>query len=84
MIEKYFLVLKLKPGASLGEIKKAYKAQVKIWHPDRFPLESARLQLKAHDMFQEVTTAYKKLTEAYMNRRYTGGFRVERKIHNLY
>ena len=60
MIEKYFLVLKLKPGASLGEIKKAYKAQVKIWHPDRFPLESTRLQLKAHHMFQEVTTAYKK------------------------
>ena len=73
MIEKYFLILKLKPGASLGEIKKAYKAQVKIWHPDRFPLESGRLQRKAHNMFQEVTTAYKKLTEAYMNRRYTGG-----------
>jgi len=30
MIEKYFLILKLKPSVSLGEIKKAYKAQVKI------------------------------------------------------
>ncbi len=70
MIEKYFLILKLKPGATLGEIKKAYKAQVKTWHPDRFPLESARLQKKAHDMFQEITIAYKKLTEVHMNRRY--------------
>lgn len=71
MIEKYFLVLKLNPGASLGEIKKAYKAQVKIWHPDRFPLESERLQKKAHDRFQEITSAYKKLTEVHMKRRYT-------------
>ena len=44
MVEKYFLVLKLRPGASLKEIKKAYKILVKKWHPDRFPLESQSLQ----------------------------------------
>ncbi|MBC8284734.1 MAG: DnaJ domain-containing protein [Nitrospinae bacterium] len=70
MIEKYFLILKLKPGSSLGEIKKAYKVQVRQWHPDRFPLESPRLQKKAHEKFQEITTAYKKLTEVHMKRRY--------------
>ena len=68
MIEKYYLILKLKPDASLKDIKKAYKAQVKIWHPDRFPVESARLQKKAHDRFQEITTAYKKLTEVHIKR----------------
>ena len=68
MIEKYFLILKLKPGASLNDIKKAYKAQVKVWHPDRFPVESASLQKKAHDRFQEITTAYKKLTEFHIKR----------------
>lgn len=71
MIEKYFLVLKLKPGASLDEIKKAYKKQVKLWHPDRFPIESERLQKKAHDKFQEITVAYKKLTEAHLKRKFT-------------
>ena len=70
MIEKYLIILKLKPNASLAEIKKAYKAQVKIWHPDRFPIESERLQKKAHDMFQQITAAYKKLTEVHMKRRY--------------
>ena len=68
MIEKYFLILKLKPGASLNDIKKAYKAQVKVWHPDRFPVESASLQKRAHDRFQEITTAYKKLTEVHIKR----------------
>ena len=71
MVEKYFLILKLRPGASLREIKKAYKNLVKKWHPDRFPLESPRLQKKAHERFQEITEAYKKLTEVYMKRRYT-------------
>ena len=60
-MEKYFKILKLKPGASLEDVKRAYKTQVKIWHPDRFPQESPRLQKKAHDMFQKVTTAYKKI-----------------------
>ena len=68
MIEKYFLILKLKPGASLNDIKKAYKAQVKVWHPDCFPVESASLQKRAHDKFQEITTAYKKLTEFHIKR----------------
>ena len=70
MIEKHLIILKLKPNASLAEIKKAYKAQVKIWHPDRFPIESERLQKKAHDMFQKITIAYKKLTEIHMKRRF--------------
>ena len=60
-MEKYFKILKLKPGASLEDVKRAYKTQVKIWHPDRFPQESPRLQKKAHEMFQKVTTAYKKI-----------------------
>ena len=60
-MEKYFKILKLKPGASLEDVKRAYKTQVKIWHPDRFPQESPRLQQKAHEMFQRVTTAYKKI-----------------------
>mgnify|MGYP002630957403 CR=1 FL=1 len=69
-MEQYLIILKLKQSATLEEIKKAYKAQVKIWHPDRFPLESERLQKKAHDMFQKITTAYKKLSGIHMKRRY--------------
>ena len=71
MIEKYLLILKLKPGASIKEIKKAYKLQVKKWHPDRFPLESPRLQKKAHERFQEITEAYKNLTAVHLRKKYS-------------
>ena len=60
-MEHHFKILKLKPGSSLEDVKRAYKAQVKIWHPDRFPQESPRLQKKSHEMFQKITTAYKKI-----------------------
>jgi hypothetical protein len=68
-MEKYFKILKIKPGASLEDVKRAYKAQVKIWHPDRFPQESPRLQKKAHEMFQKITISYKKIN-AQIKRQY--------------
>jgi hypothetical protein len=51
-VEQYFKTLKLKPGAPIEDVKRAYKAQVKIWHPDRFSTESPRLQKRAHEVFQ--------------------------------
>ena len=69
-MEQYFEILKLKPGASIEDVKRAYKVQVKIWHPDRFPTESPRLQKKAHEMFQKVTAAYKKINEDYISHKY--------------
>jgi hypothetical protein len=66
-LEQYFKILKLKPGASIKEIKHAYKAQVKIWHPDRFPIESAYLQKRAHEMFQKITFAYKKISSSHIS-----------------
>ena len=69
-MEQYFEILKLKPGASIEDVKRAYKTQVKIWHPDRFPPESPRLQKKAHEMFQKVTDAYKKINEELATHKY--------------
>ena len=69
-MEQYFEILKLKPGASFEEVKRAYKAQVKVWHPDRFPAESPRLQKKAHEMFQKITAAYKKISDLHTSQKY--------------
>jgi curved DNA-binding protein CbpA len=33
-VEQYFEILKIKPGASIEDVKRAYKAQVKVWHLD--------------------------------------------------
>jgi curved DNA-binding protein CbpA len=79
-MEQYFEILKIKSGASIEDVKRAYKVQVKIWHPDRFPVESPRLQKKAHEMFQKITAAYKKISDAHIRHKYSeasgwkGGF----------
>jgi hypothetical protein len=70
-VEQYFEILKLKSGASIKDVKRAYKAQVKIWHPDRFPTESPRLQKKAHEMFQKITAAYKKINDAHTSHKHS-------------
>ena len=70
-MEQYFEILKIKPGASIEDVKRAYKAQVKVWHPDRFPTESPRLQKKAHEMFQKITAAYKKISAAHISHKYS-------------
>jgi hypothetical protein len=70
-LEQNFETLKLKPGASIEDVKRAYKVQVKIWHPDRFPAESPHQQKQAHEMFQKVTTAYKKIIDAYASHKYS-------------
>jgi curved DNA-binding protein CbpA len=69
-VEQYFEKLKIKPGASIENVKRAYKAQVKVWHPDRFPTESPHLQKKAHEMFQKITAAYKKISDAHISHKY--------------
>jgi hypothetical protein len=71
-MEQYFRTLQLRPNASIEEVKRAYKHQVKIWHPDKFPAESPRLQMKAHKMFQKITSAYKIICDAHNNHKYTG------------
>ncbi len=67
-MKQYFDILKLPPGASWKEIKRAYKAEVKRWHPDRFPAEDARAQKKAHARFQKIGEAYRFLENIYGDR----------------
>jgi TonB family protein len=53
-------ILEIEPGASLEEIKQAYRDQTKVWHPDRFSNE-IRLQKKAEDKLKQINTAYQRL-----------------------
>ena len=67
-MNQYFDILKLPPGASWKEIKRAYKSEVKCWHPDRFPVDDAQAQKKAHDKFQKIGEAYRFLEKVYGTR----------------
>jgi hypothetical protein len=50
-------VLALRPGATLTEIKEAYRDLVKVWHPDRFGSDP-RLREKAEDKLKQINKAY--------------------------
>lgn len=64
--ERCLELLGMKPGASVQEIKAAYRDLAKVWHPDRFA-HDPRLQEKAQDKLKEINEAY----EALISGRYT-------------
>jgi curved DNA-binding protein CbpA len=53
----FYQLLDLKPGATFGEVKQAYRDMVKVWHPDRFAHDQ-RLQLIAQEKLKEINIAY--------------------------
>jgi hypothetical protein len=61
-LERYYLVLGLRPGASPDEIRQAYRNLVKVWHPDR--VSEDRLKQKAEEKLKEINEAYKRLRHA--------------------
>jgi TonB family protein len=52
--------LEVEPGASLEEIRQAYRDQTKVWHPDRFS-NDIRLQKKAEEKLKQINLAYQRL-----------------------
>jgi tetratricopeptide (TPR) repeat protein len=59
-IERCCQILGLEKGASLEEVKQAYRDLVHVWHPDRFE-QNPRLQKKAEAMLKEINAAYEKI-----------------------
>jgi TonB family protein len=53
-------IFEVEPGASLEEIRQAYRDQTKVWHPDRFP-NDIRLQKKAEEKLKQFNLAYQRL-----------------------
>ena len=51
----YYRILGLRTGASLDEVKAAYRRLVKLYHPDRNPSMDAEI------MYREIRTAYEAL-----------------------
>lgn len=61
LLEAAFKILGVTSSASLVEIKKAFRAQAKIHHPDKFMNESEEQQRIAHERFQLIRDAYEVL-----------------------
>jgi curved DNA-binding protein CbpA len=52
-------ILGLKPGASVDEVKQAYRQMAKIWHPDC--LLEPHQKLEAEEKIKEINQAYARL-----------------------
>lgn len=55
-----YRVLEVAPGASLEEIREAWRDLVQVWHPDRFRANS-RLHKKAEERLKKINLAYETL-----------------------
>ena len=57
---QYYRILEIEPGASLEEIKRAYREMARVWHPDRFSSD-VRLQNKAQEKLKRINLAYERI-----------------------
>jgi len=60
-IERCYEILELGPGASLEEVRQAYRDSVSIWHPDRFGERNPRLIKRAEEKIKQINEAYETL-----------------------
>ena len=65
-IAESYKTLELEPGASLTDIRKAYKDMVRVWHPDRFT-GNPRLRAKATEKLKEINIAYGEIRKFLKN-----------------
>lgn len=66
-MDGYYAALELRSGASLEEVKRAYRDMVKVWHPDRFS-HDPRLQKRAQEKLKEINLAYQRLESFLQDR----------------
>ena len=59
-VDECYRMLEVRPGASLEEIRQAWRDLVQVWHPDRFKA-SSRLHQKAQERLKAINLAYETL-----------------------
>jgi curved DNA-binding protein CbpA len=62
-LSAYYRILDLSPGASMAEVKTAWRDLAQVWHPDRFT-GNKRLQKKAEEALKEINEAYHRLAKS--------------------
>lgn len=61
---EHYALLGLKPGAGWRELKAAYRAQMRTWHPDRFHADPDA-RLRAEEQTKAINRAYDELEDFY-------------------
>ena len=66
-IRQYYANLELPFGATLAEVKQAYRQLMRQYHPDKHPHDPARREL-ATQLSQKLTVAYNELNQILRSR----------------
>ncbi|MBS2018023.1 MAG: DnaJ domain-containing protein [Deltaproteobacteria bacterium] len=61
--EDFFAALGLVDGASEETVRAAYIAHVRVWHPDKLPLELSHVRKEVEKIFNHLTRAHEMLTD---------------------
>ncbi len=64
-LDRAYEVLSLPYGSSLDEVKKAFRAEAQINHPDRFSNSSDDVKKRAEERFKLINEAYQVINEHY-------------------
>jgi hypothetical protein len=63
--EADFRTLGLKPGSKPSEVRQAYRALAKKWHPDRHHSKPYETRTLAEKKFREINEAYRRISERW-------------------
>jgi DnaJ-domain-containing protein 1 len=61
-LDSPWVVLGLKPGASIEEVRRRYRLLCRVWHPDRFVDGPAELRAEAETMMARLNKAHNALS----------------------
>ena len=70
-LDRCYRALDLEPGASLVEVKRAWRDLTKVWHPDRFQ-DDPELRQRAEDRLKGINQAYRQVLAALRAQEGTG------------
>jgi DnaJ family protein C protein 7 len=70
-------LLGLAKDADEAQIKKAYKKQALVWHPDKHSSGTEEEQAHANKMFRDIGEAYTVLSDPQKKQRYDQGADIE-------
>lgn len=59
-LSRYFDILDIRRGASIDEVKRAYRDMAQVWHPDRY-VHNPRLRAKAEEKLKTINEAYQQI-----------------------
>lgn len=65
LLEADFRILGLQPGAKPSEVRQAYRALVKTWHPDRHHSKPYETRAFAEKKFREIDDAYRRISASW-------------------